>query len=187
MLVWINGTFGVGKTTLANRLAERWPDAVVVDPEHVGMMLMAWSGPHGLGVADFQDLAVWRELVVTALAGFHDEVGRPMIVPMTVLDAGYFEQVVGGLRARGIDVRHFCLTAPAAEVERRLGTRRLPGQEGDPAAMAWALERLERYAPAMSDPRFETFLDATLSPDDLLAELLSRLPDPLPGPLARVR
>ena len=181
MLVWINGPFGVGKTTLAGRLAERWPDAVVVDPEHVGMMLMQWSEPHGLGVADFQDFPLWRDLVVQALGGFHADLGRPMIVPMTVLDPGYFEQVVGGLRARGIDVRHFCLTAPPEEITRRLATRRAPGEQARPELMPWALERLARYTPAMTDPRFETFLDATLPHDDLLATLLRALPDPLPA------
>ena len=181
MLVWINGPFGVGKTTLAGRLAERWPDALVVDPEHVGMMLMQWSRPHGLGVDDFQDLPLWRELVVAAVGGLHTEVGRPLIVPMTLLDTGYFEQVVGGLRGRGIDVRHFCLTAPAAVVTGRLASRGEPGQPADPGAMTWALERLERYTPAMSDPRFGEFLDATLPPDDLLEDLLGRLPAPLPS------
>ncbi|WP_165350497.1 AAA family ATPase [Xylanimonas protaetiae] len=181
MLVWINGTFGVGKTTLAAHLAERWPDAVVVDPEHVGTMLMEWSKPHGLGVADFQDFSLWRELVVIALAGFHAELGRPMIVPMTVLDPAYFEQIVGGLRARGIDVHHFCLTAPPDEVTRRLVSRREPGHEGHGDLLHWALERLARYTPALSDPRFETFLDATLPHDKLLAALLAHLPEPLPS------
>lgn len=182
MLVWINGTFGVGKTTLAERLAERWPDAVAVDPEHVGMMLMEWSKPHGLGVPDFQDLRLWRGLVLAALAGFHAELGRPMIVPMTLLNPAYFEEIVGGLRARDIDVRHFCLAAPPEEITRRLSQRRDPAHAGsDEWAMSWALERLERYTPAMSDPRFETFLDATLPQDELLADLLSRLPDPLPA------
>lgn len=182
MLIWINGPFGVGKTTLAGNLAARWPDAVVVDPEHVGMMLMQWSQPHGLGVADFQDLALWRELVVSAVAGFHSELGRPTIVPMTVLNSAYFEQIVGGLRAQGIDVRHFCLTAPPQEIAHRIATRRDALHEGGrPELFAWALERLERYTPAMSDPRFETFLDATLPPDELLADLLGRLPDPLPA------
>ena len=181
MLIWINGPFGAGKTTLAARLGERWPDAAVVDPEHVGMMLMHWAGRRGLGVPDFQDLPVWRELVVTALAGFHEQLGRPLVVPMTLLDPDYFEEIVGGLRARGIDVQHYCLAAPREEIVRRLSTKTTPGGTTDSEAMTWALERLERYAPALSDSRFGTFLDATLDPDALLEDLLSRLPDPLPA------
>lgn len=178
MLIWINGPFGVGKTTLAAALRTRLTDAVVADPEHVGMMLMDWGRPHGLGVADFQDLPLWRELVVTGLSGFHAAVRRDVVVPMTLLNPDYFEEVVGGLRARGVEVRHFCLTAPADEIRRRLATRvDALNPAGDDAAMAWATERLERYAPAMTDPRFETFLDATLATDDLAAGVVARLGD----------
>lgn len=36
MIVWINGAFGAGKTTLVAELHSRWPDALVYDPEQVG-------------------------------------------------------------------------------------------------------------------------------------------------------
>src|SRR5690348_7546872 len=39
MVIWINGAFGVGKTTVARALHERWPDAVVFDPEQLGFVL----------------------------------------------------------------------------------------------------------------------------------------------------
>jgi deoxyadenosine/deoxycytidine kinase len=39
VIIWINGGFGAGKTTLAEELHRRRPDAVVYDPEEVGLML----------------------------------------------------------------------------------------------------------------------------------------------------
>jgi deoxyadenosine/deoxycytidine kinase len=39
VIVWLNGGFGAGKTTLAEELHRRLPDAVVYDPEDVGLML----------------------------------------------------------------------------------------------------------------------------------------------------
>lgn len=36
MIVWVNGAFGSGKTTLVDELRERWPEALVYDPEMVG-------------------------------------------------------------------------------------------------------------------------------------------------------
>ena len=39
MIIWINGAFGAGKTTLAEELHRRLPDAVVYNPEDVGLML----------------------------------------------------------------------------------------------------------------------------------------------------
>ena len=46
-----------------------------------------------------------------------------MIVPMTLVDANYFDEVVGGLRDEGIDVRHFALTASVEVIHRRLRSR----------------------------------------------------------------
>jgi hypothetical protein len=65
VIIWINGGFGAGKTMLAEELHRRLPDAVVYDPEDVGLMLWRWMRPNG----DFQHLPSWRELVVaTALS-----------------------------------------------------------------------------------------------------------------------
>jgi adenylylsulfate kinase-like enzyme len=39
VIIWLNGSFRAGKTTLAEELHRRLPDAVVFDPENVGLML----------------------------------------------------------------------------------------------------------------------------------------------------
>ena len=44
VIIWINGGFGAGKTTLAQELHRRLPDAVVYDPEDVGLMLWVDDG-----------------------------------------------------------------------------------------------------------------------------------------------
>jgi hypothetical protein len=68
MIVWINGPFGVGKSTMAELLVERWPQATVFDPEHLGFLLRARQPPDVV-VGDFQDLSVWRRLVRETAAG----------------------------------------------------------------------------------------------------------------------
>ena len=55
VIIWINGGFAAGKTTLAEELHRRLPDAVVYDPEDVGLMLWKWMRPNG----DFQHLPSW--------------------------------------------------------------------------------------------------------------------------------
>lgn len=42
MIIWINGTFGAGKTTLSEELMRRLPEAVFFDPEDIGLPLMEW-------------------------------------------------------------------------------------------------------------------------------------------------
>ena len=50
MIIWINGGFAAGKTTLAQELHRRLPDALVYNPKDVGLMLLKWMQPND----DFQ-------------------------------------------------------------------------------------------------------------------------------------
>ncbi len=50
MIIWLNGTFGAGKTTVASRLLELASGFRVFDPEFVGYLLMNAG----------QDIRPWR-------------------------------------------------------------------------------------------------------------------------------
>lgn len=39
MIIWVNGAFGAGKTTLGQHLHRRMPEALEFDPEYVGYLL----------------------------------------------------------------------------------------------------------------------------------------------------
>lgn len=56
MILWINGAFGAGKTTLSEALQSMEPDILVVDPEEVGFAVRQIFPPAPSG--DFQDLAI---------------------------------------------------------------------------------------------------------------------------------
>jgi len=121
VLLWINGPFGGGKTQTAYELHRRLPGSVVCDPEHVGFGLHRML-PRALR-RDFQDFAAWRHGVREVLDLVLCEHTGPVIAPMTLVDPGYFGEVVGRLRADGHDVRHFALLAERATVLRRLRER----------------------------------------------------------------
>jgi hypothetical protein len=52
MIVWLNGTFGCGKTTTAAELRSLIPSSRLCDPETVGYMLQPNLADHP--VSDFQ-------------------------------------------------------------------------------------------------------------------------------------
>jgi hypothetical protein len=57
MIVWLNGTFGAGKTMTARELVARIPGSRIFDAEHVGFLLrQVLPEPPG----DFQHLPPWR-------------------------------------------------------------------------------------------------------------------------------
>lgn len=82
MIVWINGTFGAGKSSVARQLVPLLPRARVYDPETVGDLLRhVLTEP----VDDSQDWPPWRQLVVETAAEVHRYVGGILVTPMTVL------------------------------------------------------------------------------------------------------
>ena len=85
MIIWINGTFGVGKTTTSEIVADttEWR---TFDPEHVGYMLAA--NLRDQQISDFQDLAPWRSLVPTVAEELFRFTGQPLIAVQTVLVDG---------------------------------------------------------------------------------------------------
>ena len=145
MVIWINGPFGVGKTTVALALRAQIARSRLFDPEVVGFVLLRVLRP-----ADFQDLRTWRVLTrVLAAAGSHW--ADPLIVPMSLCQPRYFEEIVGGLRRQRVAVRHFTLTASRATVLKRLADR------GD--AGSWAAGQLNRCADALADPMFADHIE----------------------------
>lgn len=146
MLLWINGPFGGGKTQTAHEIARRLPGSVICDPERVGFGLHRMM-PAGLR-GDFQDLPAWRQGVHDVLGLVLREHEGTVIAPMTLVDDGYFEEIVGRLREEGHDVRHFALLAGRETVLKRLTERGLGlGLKRESFAVAkldHCLERLSR-------------------------------------------
>ena len=131
VIIWLNGAFGAGKTTLAEELGRRLPEAVVYDPEDVGLMLWKWMRPND----DFQDLPSWRELVVATALSLRRHHADTLIVPMSLIRDAYRAEILGGLADAGEEVLHVFLEADACVLRERLNARVThPGQEWDQGA-----------------------------------------------------
>ena len=109
VIIWLNGGFGAGKTTLAEELHRRLPDALVYNPEDVGIMLWKWMPPGG----DFQHLPSWRELVVATALCLRRHHADTLIVPMSLIRDAYRAEILGGLDAAGEEVLHVFLELDA--------------------------------------------------------------------------
>jgi hypothetical protein len=167
VLIWLNGAFGVGKTSLAFEMQALHPEALVFDPEELGFALRRAVSPSSRG--DFQDDPLWRELVVTSLERLLARTSRPIIAPMTLVNALYFEEIVGELNARGFDVRHFALIASKETILRRLKKR---GDFGE----TFAHRHLERCVQALAQPSFAVHVDTeAVSVEGLARGLLERV------------
>jgi len=173
VIIWINGGFGAGKTTLAEELHRRLPDAVVYNPEDVGLMLWKWMRPNG----DFQHLPSWRELVVATALSLRRHHAETLIVSMSLIRDAYRAEILGGLADAGEGVLHVFLEADAGVLRERLSARVThPDRDWDQAAREFGMTGVdEMVAAAARQPGGTLMLRSDrLTPAELADEVLAR-------------
>lgn len=161
MIIWVNGPFGAGKATLVEELRERLPGALVLDPEELGSVVREVVPPPPSG--DFQDLPVWRDLVLAAIASIRRHHEGTLLVPMTLVVPAYLEEIVGGAVAAGEPVHHVWLDVPAEVLRQRIQTQVLVDEPGHNARIAaWRTAQIERCLTARAHlPAGTIVLDGT--------------------------
>lgn len=198
--MWINGAFGVGKTQTAFELHRRLTDptgyrpvddpyadrthaqmrgsaAHVADPELIGFAIRKMLPPAQRG--DFQDRPQWRAAVVATLVDAVAAHAGPVIVPMTLVNSDYFDEIMNGLAAKGVEVRHFALIASAETLHRRLRTR---SSYWLGRADTWAMRQIPRCVGALAGERFAEHIPTdNRRLDDVVEDIAARLGLPLAG------
>ena len=167
MIVWINGAFGSGKTTTAKLVTERLDGAKLFDPEYVGYMLMPFvESPTG----DFQDLPLWRPLVVETMAGLARQYPHPWVAPMSLITSEYRAEILGGIRSAGIDLREFVLDVPE-----ELLRARIDEDQVDVDARRWRHDHVSQALATFATLTDATLVDASPAPDQVAEAVLWRL------------
>ncbi|MER5279948.1 NUDIX domain-containing protein [Streptomyces sp. NPDC002809] len=152
MIVWINGAFGAGKTSAARELIDLIPNSTFYDPELTGTGLGSLLPQKKFAeVTDFQDLPIWRRLVVDTAAALLAEVGGVLVVPMTLLRQEYRDEIFGGFASRRIAVRHVLLSPEETILRQRIAHRaEFPDDSGTVGGTGqWAYDRIEPYRSAL--------------------------------------
>ena len=175
MIIWINGGFGAGKTTLAEELHRRLPEAIVYDPEDVGVMLWKWTPPDG----DFQHLASWRELVVATALSLRRHHADTLIVPMSLIRDAYRDEILGGLEDAGEKVLHVFLEVDAEALRERLNARDpRPDKDWDEVAREAGMTGVDEIVAAAARQPSGTLMlrSDLLTPAELADRVLEVLP-----------
>ncbi|WP_166345823.1 AAA family ATPase [Phytoactinopolyspora limicola] len=168
-LVWLNGTFGAGKTTTARELVAEVAGARLFDPEYVGFMLRHFITEP---VQDFQDWPSWRVLAAETAHELLRHYGGPLIVPMTLLRREYADEVFTRLRGHGVAVQHVLLHVDEPEL-----IRRIEADEVEAGARQWRLDHLGAYRGAQNWLRSEAeVVDTTpLTPSEVAKKVMTLL------------
>ncbi|WP_397538961.1 AAA family ATPase [Rummeliibacillus pycnus] len=169
MIIWINGAFGSGKTQTSYELNRRIPNSFVYDPENMGFFINK-NIPKEISKGDFQDYRIWRELNYTILKSIDSEYDGVIIVPMTIVNPQYFEEIVGKLRDDGVIVNHFVLWASKETLQKRLRSR----GEGK---NSWGAKQIERCIQGLSNDTFKHRLETDTMTVETVAETIASMLD----------
>ncbi len=145
MIVFINGPFGVGKTTTAKLLAEQISRAKILDPEDIGTMLQNTVGKIK-PVDDFQEYRAWSYLTVQAARLLLLAFKGPLIIPMTIANKERWLYLAGGMRS--FDKRFIAVRLTCSEDELRSRILSRPDAEGP---HKWCLDHLNDGLQIMRD------------------------------------
>ncbi|AJT40919.1 AAA family ATPase [Psychromicrobium lacuslunae] len=174
MIIWLNGTHGVGKTTTSSLVQRLLPESRVLDAEKVGEVLMDIKP--GLPATDnFQHWQPWRPLVVETARRVLEYTGGRLVMPMTVLVESYWREISAGLSEHGIAIQHFVLHAEQDTLRERIQN----DEDLGPSSFRFAY--LEAYAEAArswlhndAEVIDTTHLTAEQSAEQIVASVLGR-------------
>lgn len=173
MILLINGSFGIGKTTVGRILRKRLTGSVLYDPEWTGSILMRLPYKfQGSGTDDFQDIDLWRKSVFKGIKMFRS-FRRTVIVPMAFYRKDYFEEITGEIRKIDGKVKVFCLIASFETILKRLEKRggKIESVEND-----WSARKAKLCIESHKDECFgETIKTDEINAVETADEILKRL------------
>lgn len=144
MIVWINGTFGVGKTTTSSRLVAVDGALRHFDPEWVGYMLANNLSDHV--VTDFQQYPSWRRLLPLVADEIIQFTGQHLVAAQSVLVEEYWRDIMEGLADLGHEVFHVVLDADAETLHARIDS----DQDEPERIRPWRHRHVEVYRSALA-------------------------------------
>lgn len=137
MIIWINGAFGSGKSTTAELLHSKLEFSHIYDPEQAGYFLWGSFPIEMKEKGDFQDIEIWRSINYQILKHMHDNYDGTLIIPMTIINIDYYNQIIGNLIEDGVELYHFILNVEKENIKHRLISR----GEGE---NSWAEQQIDR-------------------------------------------
>lgn len=174
MILFINGSFGIGKTTVGRILRQRLAGSVLYNPEWTGSVLMRLPIKfQGSGTDDFQDIDLWRKSVVRGIKIFRIFARETVIVPMAFYRKDYLDEVVGEIHKFDNEVRVFCLKASFKTILKRLEKL---GKKIESGEDNWSIRKANECIEYHKDGAFgEAIITDELNAVEVADEILKRL------------
>lgn len=171
----INGAFGVGKTTVAEKLLDEVENSMLFDPEEIGFMLRNVIPEDRKGLAaeteDFRDIALWKDLTVDTAQRLVNNYSVNLIIPMTIEKPEYFNHIYKGFRTIDPDTYHFCLLAREETIYSRL-------RERGELIGTWPFQQTEKCVKAYRKYDFSEYINTeNKSVSTIVEHIMEKVPN----------
>lgn len=165
MIYWLNGAYGVGKTTVAEALKPRLRNAHIFDSELIGDGIRD-NYPELLFRETFEEYPAWLEACYQLLKDLHRRYDGDVIAPMTLLRETSYAAILQRLQEDGVPVRYIFLDADEATLRHRMiDTGR---EEPD----SWCVGHIHDCLAAQAADTHAIHIDTVgRAPDDIAAEI----------------
>ena len=174
MVILLNGSFGIGKTTVARLLQQRIKGSAICNPEQVGYVLRrlpGWVPWRGGDTDDYQDVPAWRTWTLVNIRAIR-LIRRTVIVPMTFTNQAYLANIRAGIQRFDAHLHHFCLIASLEIVQKRLSKR---AADASTSVSAWQYPRASECCTVHARPEFGEHVPANCSAEVIAAAIVSRI------------
>lgn len=119
MIYWLNGAYGVGKTTVSKALRPLLRSAHILDLELLGDGIRD-NHPAPLFCETFEEYPLWLDASYRLLKDLHQRYDGDVIAPMTLLREASYDAILGRLGEEGVPVRYIFLDADEPTLRHRL-------------------------------------------------------------------
>lgn len=125
---------------------------------------------------DFQNFPMWRQHVVLFAKNIVQQFGKDLIIPMTLVNPEYVEEIHKSLKEDKTNFFHFFLNINETILRKRITEQVMVASDPqrDQEIRQWRLDQVSRCLAAIPKlPKDTVFLNSgTSSPDELLQKVL---------------
>lgn len=136
MIIWINGAYGAGKTTIAEILNKKIAGSFLYDQENLGDFFRH-NLPKSIQNMDFQYYSEWIEWNFHIIEKIYMEYDGDIIITMTIYEEPTYDLLINRLKNFELSFLHVQLEVDKTEVIARV-------QERNEELIQWAESKLNQ-------------------------------------------
>ena len=165
IIYWINGAYGVGKSTIAECLKKKLTKAHIFDAEEVGNAIRDNYPEEEKHSVIFEDYPLWRETNCRLLLDISNKYDGDIIVPMTLIREESYYEIIKKLEDSGVAVKYVFLDGDYQTIHDRIIAR---GEKED----CWCMQNINSCLEIQSSEKHAIHINTVEKTPDEIADMI---------------